>query len=467
MKRINSKLLFVSLILPLFGWSHAWGAQIAASGYTQSAVQAAVNSANDGDTVSVPAGSATWASPVTWSDKNINVIGAGIGKTNITVTGSSAFSVTDGAKANFRISGMSIGGVPSGGYFIQVSSYYQTTPQWVYGWQIDHIAFNEGSNATISVYTLGVNWGLIDNCTFTGSHPGADSYDISVRSYYYYEQTNSKYLGSYDWSLPLDLGTYKALYIEQCTFNNTGTSTYHPFLSQGGGRVVFRHNTVSGLGSIYFEGAMGTSLGPCKYEIYNNTWVNPSALQDSSGHGAIFINGGGTGVIFDNTIDRNTIYANAGGNIDITERRATDSSVATLASTYACNGTRSWDGSPGVPLGNTETTGWPCIGQIGRASGASSYPGGISAPLYMWNNGTDAGCSSGGSCSNNIQLGTYGTGVSKYVSAIPHSNGDVDYVNNGTTAEPGYSPYAYPDPLEGGQTTGAPAAPTGVHLITQ
>ena len=59
-------------------------AVINAASCSQSSVQSAINSSNNGDTVSVPACRATWSSTLTFN-KQVNLIGAGIGSTIITL----------------------------------------------------------------------------------------------------------------------------------------------------------------------------------------------------------------------------------------------------------------------------------------------------------------------------------------------------------------------------------------------
>src|SRR5438445_4590235 len=75
-------ILFILLTLAL--GSHAFGATVTAANTSGPAVQAAINSAADGDTVMVPAGSSTWTSQITAAGKGINLVGAGIDRTIIT-----------------------------------------------------------------------------------------------------------------------------------------------------------------------------------------------------------------------------------------------------------------------------------------------------------------------------------------------------------------------------------------------
>src|SRR3972149_12010373 len=247
MKTITAKRIIFPMIIffVVFGWANSSQAATFSCNGSQSDCQAKITAASDGDTITIPSGSFNWGnSYISWTDKNINVIGAGIDQTIITST-YLAFNVTDETKASFRISGMTFNGNPSLGAFIKISSRYQTTAQAVYGWRVDHIKFTQ-TVANTSLYILGVNWGLIDHCDFENSASGSyELMHISIDTSYY--NAESPYKSSYDWSLPIDWGTEKAVYIEDNVFNAPNVSgNGHPYDTQTGGRVVFRYNTVTG-----------------------------------------------------------------------------------------------------------------------------------------------------------------------------------------------------------------------------
>ena len=394
-----------------------------------SSVQTAVNAASDGDTILIPAGTCNWgASYVTWTNKNINVIGAGIDQTIITVTGR-AFLVYIPVKSSFRISGMTISG-SSSTPVIAVNSFYHVAPfAAMSGWRVDHIKFDFGSLSGMGVYVVGPNWGLIDHCTFLATRSdSAEFMFISFYSYLYYELT---YAGEYSWSLPIDWGTEKALYIEDCTFyspNNTGGA--HPFDVGGGARLVFRYNTVTGGGPI-FHPNKSYELGPAKYEVYNNKFFAGSY----KGYYPFTVQGGGSGVVFKNQW---TGFDVAGLNLQ--ERRiSTDQSLSPLGK---CSTDNALDGYVGATRTNPDSNGWPCYAQVGRG------PGQVSMPVYSWYNGTQADCATTQTtCTDTFLLVSTGTGITDYIKSTPHSNGEVDFVNNGTTPKPGYTPYIYPHPL--------------------
>src|SRR4029078_2447710 len=81
-------------LIGLFSVPAASAATISAPSCSNTDVQAAVNRANDGDVVTVPAGNCTWASHVGLENKNIWVRGAGIGQTVITRNGEYVFFVS-------------------------------------------------------------------------------------------------------------------------------------------------------------------------------------------------------------------------------------------------------------------------------------------------------------------------------------------------------------------------------------
>ncbi len=83
------------------------GNVIQAVSCSQSDVQFAIDLAQDGDTVLVPAGNCSWSNSVTIHNKSISVIGPGKENITITLTGASAFILTaEQVEANAsRISG--------------------------------------------------------------------------------------------------------------------------------------------------------------------------------------------------------------------------------------------------------------------------------------------------------------------------------------------------------------------------
>lgn len=409
--------------------SHRVASTIAAASCARADVQAAINAAADGDRVSIPGGACTWTAPVTWSDKDLRVIGAGIGTTAITITANSAFEIANHAGKPFRISGMTIGGAPTGNpNVILINSSNTETP--VKGWRIDHVRFNFTNASSLrAIMVDGLNYGLIDHCAFDGqSYLG-----VHVRAYTNPEYDRGEMMGGRSWSFPLNFGTDEAVYVEDSAWNLAPSGI--PFVNDMsfGARMVFRYNTMN---SAIFQAHSARSRdrgGAVKYEVYNNTWNGnglyiPAQIRS------------GTGVVFNNRISG--YIAN---HILIDDQRAATEAGCAVSGppSGVCNGANPLDG-------NIESNGWPCLDQIGRGAGAPTQQ--PSVPLYAWNNGTTTTCATGGACDNATRLEINPACASSATwirtTGAPHAGGIVDYLNNGSTPKPGYTPYVYPHPLQ-------------------
>jgi hypothetical protein len=373
----------------------SWAAMINASSCSQAAVQAAINSATDGDTVTVPAGNCTWSAAVTINGKTITLQGAGSGSggTQITYggTGHTLIYVDAGNKTSkMDISGFwLVGGDPN---------YWDGTAMQIYGpngWKnirVHHMVFD--GNLQWTIRGSAATYGVIDHCTFQGSAHGM----------------NFDGRGDIDWSTPLILGSSDFFFIEDNTFNwndwysNIGAAAID-FVN--GGRVVFRHNTLRyGFWETHDRVRSGVPSANA-YEIYNNTfWTDTNKWK------GIDISAG-TGVVWGNTFTGP--YDVPIGGIDY---KSSDNRGVPL-----CDGTDPADqNTPGQ-------SGWRCQYQIGSQG---QGPTAIGSPLYLWNN-----------TANGISTGMDVTDGANHVVA------GRDYLNNGSTPKPGYTPYTYPHPLTG------------------
>jgi len=109
---IKWQLLLFVLMMGLSAGKDAKATTFAASSCNTSAVQAAINSASEGDTVTIPGGTCTWTSGVTISGKGINVQGSGSGRIVAYDNGTEVLAVGTGTKT-INISGYSPGFSPS------------------------------------------------------------------------------------------------------------------------------------------------------------------------------------------------------------------------------------------------------------------------------------------------------------------------------------------------------------------
>lgn len=392
-------------------------ATITAASCSQSDVQAAIDSANDGDTVVVPAGTSTWttssenAPAVSIVEKAITVKGAGMDKTVITdATGAKCFQVplqVIGAEGKpLRITGLTFDGESSGDGAIKIGGACKS-------WRIDHCKFDDTGGRGI----WAGGYGVIDHCVFVDTSQG-----VAV-------------LGDGDgsWERPFTPGSANAVYVEDCTFDysrpNAGALDAY-----GGARYVFRHNTVINTSVGHHGFDSGGYRSTHSYEIYENTFRITDA--DVNLPRTMFFRGG-TGVVFNNTITRayqsRRLYALYP--IVVTNYRACQGHGTEVCAKWGrCDGTNPLDG-------NEDSTGYPCRDQIGRTSGQ------VLEPLYEWGNTLDG---------QDTDIGVYNFPGCDSPSVHDHVKENRDFYND--TPRPGYTPYPYPHPL----TQGALPPPTGL-----
>jgi len=235
-------------------------------------VRAAITSANPGDTVLVPSGSATWAAPLDIR-KGILLIGAGIGNTVITRGGSyiiSYYPSNYNLDSPFRLSGFSFNG--NGGQIMELGEDGKSAPFTVQTKiRIDHNRFYSSTATTENVQALiyrGGMYGVVDNNTFS-------NYSNVMRN------INTAYNASWwdSYATPgfaYSFGDQYNIYFEDNTYDLSGSWSYNIVSnSQYSGRYAFRYNTITmyGHGQTLFDmhgnqgGQMWSSFGG---EVYGN-----------------------------------------------------------------------------------------------------------------------------------------------------------------------------------------------------
>jgi len=384
----------------------------------QADVQAAIDLAQDGDTVLVPAGSCAWTTTeprtpaVKIADKAIILQGAGIGQTIITdSTGADAFEqalVVNVLQGKFvRVTGFTFQGGHSDEWHGLVNIW--GVADCCTRFRLDHVRFADTINHTVEVGNV---YGVIDHCTFEGDMGG-----ILVKS---------EFPGDASWQSDLALGSPDAVYIEDCSFDFQ--SPHRAVVdAQSGGRFVLRHNTIHNS----YAGNHGTESGypergVFSYEIYANSFTSPQDWFTT------FFLRGGTGVIFDNT-------ANGYNSMIVA---ANYRSCDPYGAWGQCNGQSSYDG-------NLQPNGYPCYDQIGRSTDSGPGTPQAQEPLYEWNNtlnGADADVVVHWGCPEVSQ----------------HIQENRDFFNN--TPRPGYTPYEYPHPLTRELQLNATPANRAIHL---
>ena len=222
-------------------------------------INAAIALALDGDTVRVPAGNATWTGNVTVpSTKGVQVIGAGMGLTNIDLANTyQLYLDTRETNSRVRASGFSFNHGPTRALQINYRN------NGAKNFRVDHIEWT--NNAAIVAFIGGYTHGLIDNCYFNnqvraifieGRCDNLDAYGDC---------------GDYSWRQPVVMGGPQAVYIEDCYFNNTIAYPGQTIDCNSGGRYVLRHCTMRGWQGIETHSGCTPGYRNSRWvEIYEN-----------------------------------------------------------------------------------------------------------------------------------------------------------------------------------------------------
>ena len=372
---------------------------IQAASCGQHDVQAAVEAAQDGDTVLVPEGTATWTTSsartpsVRIAGKAVTRQGAGIDKTVIVdgtgnLSAEEPLSVRSTAEQPVRVSGFTFKDMPrrnSAEAAINVSGTH---------WRIDHCKFD--ATATKGRGIWAGREGLIDNCALVNCTQG-----VAVMGD-----------GDASWDRALGLGTAGAVYIEDCLFQYTewGDGAIDAY---NGARYVLRHCRLIGISMGHHGLDSGGYRSTFSFEIYNNDMDGRN--MPSQGRAMHFR--GGTGVVFGNTL------ANYKSGIGLSSYRSFDRFNNKGGKWGLCDGANPLDG-------NEDASGYPCRDQIGRSAGQTHEP------LYIW--------------SNTFERGPLPVGVND--GGKGHIREGRDYFRD--TPRPGYKPYPYPHPARAASLDG-------------
>ena len=290
-------------------------------------VQAAIDSAQNGDTVYIPEGNCTWNSEARIIDTNIVIEGAGIDVTNISDSQSgynTELFYFSGEKP-FRITGISLLETNDEGIIADGNN----------NWRIHDSRFQGGY---AGVMTSGpTSYGVIDHCIFDGPEVIAFSDEDAA------------------WELPLSLGTANAMYAEDNIFNEHESCGNDAVDGRSGGRIVFRYNTLNNE-MLHIHGTDGGgSRGTHSIEFYGNIMIDTGPLNCYR-FGDIR---GGTGVIWNNTAlgDWGPLYA--AQNCGVSRNCSVDKD---------CNNV------------------YPCLDQVGRTTDHDGNGVLDLVPLFVWEN---------------------------------------------------------------------------------
>ena len=401
-RNIRIAVVLGSLFL-LLDFTRALPATINAKSCSQNDVQVAIDAASDGDTVLVPAGNCRWSSAVyVHQSKGLVLQGSGIDKTVIvdgTGSSSSLLFIKSSKGHPVRITGFTFdaNGIDRSGLQgeIQVQGDCRN-------FRIDHIRFSNLNDRGIVVAAGGQElYGVIDHCIFEAP------YETSVQGI---AVLGAGAQDGATWERPLTLGTYKAVYIEDCTFK-WASPPDSVLDAYAGARYVFRHNKVMGSHVGHHGCDSGNYRSVHSFEIYGNTF----SYSGEKGQRAFHFRGG-TGVVFDNTFVGNYV------GFTVSNYR----SCGSYGVWGKCDGTNPLDG-------NEDSTGYPCLDQIGRSTDSDGDGVEDLHPLYEWNN----------------KVNDHDLDIMVNTAMCPemanHIKEGRDYCND--TKMPGYTPYTYPHPL--------------------
>jgi hypothetical protein len=405
-----------------------------AAALTPEAVWDAINAAEDGDLVQLPAGTANWSKG--WNTgrgakmKAITIQGAGMDKTIICDhrgrRGASVPFELQGVEGKpFRITGITFDGTgwPAAGLwggFISISGTCKD-------FRIDHCKFK---NACVMMSINGSGshddtYGLIDHCAFDDKE-----FAGGLAQPIWYSGP-----GAPNYRKPLSLGTAAALYLEDNEVHLSPAAAKGgdcPWIApNNGARVVIRHNQiVNSQIEIYGVGVRKGYYGCQQAEIYDNTF-SAIGLKQGEPQGFIFINAG-VGIVFNNTVTGTTYNCKV---IQLTHER----SFLDRGGFGVCDGTNPVDGNE-IPAGQ-KGAGYPAMGQPGRGTDADGDGVFEPSPCYAWNNTLNG-------AKLNMALRRWGPKETEL--QAEHVKEGRDFFNEEPSAGY-YKPYVYPHPLQGGR----------------
>jgi hypothetical protein len=363
MRRIIGSLLLVfALCTP------SW----AAIDCDSSTLTSAISAASTGATITCNAGDWTWANAIAIS-KEIKLIGAGIGNTNITCSSYICISTDEGSADNVRVSGFTFSYAATGAYMLVMNGE---------GWRVDNNRFvgadGDGEAVVARSNVSGVHsYGVINSNQMV-------NVGVLVEGSYAMLAENTQQHVLWAQSPDLGGGTSGVVYIEGNTYTKNGTSAgaTNWIDANYGGRYVARYNTITTGdtcgNALYAEAhsVQGVNRAVQRWEIYNNIVDNQaSAVYEP------FRLRGGTGIVFNNSILGNwSNYEIALDNV----RSQTGQGPFTQGH---CDGeaTDNWDQN------TSGQTGYACRDQIGYGQDTVQWAPGnawsqVKMPIYAWNN---------------------------------------------------------------------------------
>lgn len=294
----------------------AESATINATDASFNAVQSAVASASNGDTVTVPAstgapgGKYTWPGRLDLGSKSISLIAAG---TNCSQNAAlSCYTTIIDANVNGLIASRNTGNNRvriSGFRFNQAAGQFSVIsfagPS--YKVRVDHCYFNHGDNAVATNFYLtekgnGPVWGVTDHCQFYNMKRPYYAQDVRQVDPLPSPGIHGNGYGNAAWSEGIHPGTEQMMFFED---NNLALNEYVDSV-QGvvygtmGGKMTFRHNAITGYSYIIdAHSDANDEASTCYYEIYENT-ITEGCVAGNVCQGLLMWQRGGQWIVHDN-----------------------------------------------------------------------------------------------------------------------------------------------------------------------
>lgn len=359
-------LVVLVVALGLIGFGPDRANAITATSCMQPAVQAAVDQATDGETVTVPAGACTWNDPVQLSNaKGVTLMCATLHSCVITANGTGIlFDTLSGLNDRlYRISGFDFRNSASA-FVIWIAG--NGTASRV---RVDNNTFTLNSESVAVFFgattTIGNYYGVIDHNRLTGN---AHSILLQIIG-----ATNPS-------PPPSQLGTANNMFVEDNTVTFASVSSSEQTAcadAWGNAAIVWRRNAT--VNCLVASHGVPHSGGPQNFELYNNDLrVDAGSVGSGfeSGYRLFHHQGSGTFVGFNNTFT--PFMGQNGSAMEYTHyRSATPADAGYSTSLGRCDGTSPIDGNREP---RSTYHGYPCWRQPGR-----DFRGNL-IPMYAWNN---------------------------------------------------------------------------------
>ncbi len=280
------------------------GATVYQSNGSASNVQALHNSAQDGDTITLPAGTFFWATTVTIT-KGITVIGETttdpVHKTANDQTIVLANTGTNGNQPllnlataygkSYRLSGITF---RTGQTQIVNSNGMVQLQGGSHAVRVDHCHFDDLPYENNYVAVWRALYGVIDHNVFDFRSPNNHAQSLYINM----SDWGGRSYGDGSWAEPPYYGSEKFVFIEDNCFNNTTSNEFAGVIDGWrGGRYVFRHNHAYNATPTNHGTEIGRERGFRCAEIYNNDFHFTDARGSLGGTRS------GGWISHDNTVD--------------------------------------------------------------------------------------------------------------------------------------------------------------------